>query len=180
MKAIETRYAGCRFRSRLEARWAVFFDALNIEWQYEPQGYQLQSGRQYLPDFFLPGGWSRSQAGLYLEIKGAVPEGAELERVGEFSEIPIGDDRLGLAETRIAIGDIPRSYSDLWLWEVEREKVYAPSPSTGKVELRMGAGWQLILAEDWLCLFGRHEAHLVARALEAARSARFEHGERGR
>lgn len=26
--ALETRYAGCRFRSRIEARWAVFFAAL--------------------------------------------------------------------------------------------------------------------------------------------------------
>jgi hypothetical protein len=31
MKAIETRYAGCLFRSRLEARWAVLFDHLGIE-----------------------------------------------------------------------------------------------------------------------------------------------------
>lgn len=30
IKAIETSYAGCRFRSRLEARWAVFFDTLGI------------------------------------------------------------------------------------------------------------------------------------------------------
>ena len=32
MKAIETEYNGYRFRSRLEARWAVFFDALGIEY----------------------------------------------------------------------------------------------------------------------------------------------------
>ena len=29
--AIETEYCGYRFRSRLEARWAVFLDALGIE-----------------------------------------------------------------------------------------------------------------------------------------------------
>ena len=39
--AIETLYAGCRFRSRLEARWAVAFNALGIEWMYEPQGYEI-------------------------------------------------------------------------------------------------------------------------------------------
>jgi hypothetical protein len=50
---IETRYAGCRFRSRLEARWAVFFDKLGVEWQYEPQGYVV-NGKPYLPDFLLP------------------------------------------------------------------------------------------------------------------------------
>ena len=52
IKAIETRYAGCRFRSRLEARWAVFFDHLGIRWEYEPQGFELPSG-PYLPDFLL-------------------------------------------------------------------------------------------------------------------------------
>lgn len=50
IRPIETRYAGCRFRSRLEARWAVFFDALEWPWTFEPQGYELPSGR-YLPDF---------------------------------------------------------------------------------------------------------------------------------
>lgn len=52
-KAIETHYAGYRMRSRLEARWARFFDAMNFLWDYEPEGYELPSGR-YLPDFWLP------------------------------------------------------------------------------------------------------------------------------
>lgn len=52
---IETHYAGCRFRSRLEARWAVFFNTVGIRWEYEPQGYTLGEGkRRYLPDFWLP------------------------------------------------------------------------------------------------------------------------------
>jgi hypothetical protein len=40
INAIETHYKGYRFRSRLEARWAVFFDALGYEWQYEPEGFE--------------------------------------------------------------------------------------------------------------------------------------------
>jgi hypothetical protein len=51
-KPLETAYAGCRFRSRLEARWAVFFDALGLRWEYEPDAYALPSGN-YLPDFRL-------------------------------------------------------------------------------------------------------------------------------
>ena len=35
--ALPTKYAGIQFRSRLEARWAVFFDALKIKWEYEPE-----------------------------------------------------------------------------------------------------------------------------------------------
>jgi len=51
MKAIETKYKGYRFRSRLEARWAVFFDALGISWEYETEGFELSTGEYYLPDF---------------------------------------------------------------------------------------------------------------------------------
>jgi len=66
--AIETSYAGCRFRSRLEARWAVFFDALGLTWQYEPQGFELPSGELYLPDFRLP------DHDLWVEVKGVEQE----------------------------------------------------------------------------------------------------------
>jgi len=52
IKAIETRYKSYRFRSRLEARWAVFFDALGLTWDYEPEGFETDAG-WYLPDFFL-------------------------------------------------------------------------------------------------------------------------------
>lgn len=62
IKAIETEYNGYKFRSRLEARWAVFFDAAGIEYQYEPEGFELSIGK-YLPDFYLP------QFDLYVEIK---------------------------------------------------------------------------------------------------------------
>jgi len=62
-RALQTRYAGYRFRSRLEARWAVFFDAMKIPWLYESQGYYI-AGRSYLPDFFLP------DCGTWVEVKG--------------------------------------------------------------------------------------------------------------
>lgn len=35
-KAIETKYGGVVFRSRLEARWAAFFDIIGWRWDYEP------------------------------------------------------------------------------------------------------------------------------------------------
>lgn len=63
IKAIETMYNGYRFRSRLEARWAVFFDTLKVRWQYEPEGFQLPSGNRYLPDFYL------TDLDLWIEIK---------------------------------------------------------------------------------------------------------------
>lgn len=40
---IETIYKGYRFRSRLEARWAVFMDACGADWEYEPEGISAVS-----------------------------------------------------------------------------------------------------------------------------------------
>ncbi len=54
IQAIETRYHGYRFRSRLEARWACFFDALGVRYDYEREGYNLGKAGLYLPDFWLP------------------------------------------------------------------------------------------------------------------------------
>ncbi|GIF13981.1 hypothetical protein [Actinoplanes teichomyceticus] len=64
IEPIEMRYAGCRFRSRLEARWAVFFDHFNIRWEYEPQGFTFSTGTRYLPDFWLPA------QEVWVEVKG--------------------------------------------------------------------------------------------------------------
>ena len=36
IKAHPTKYNGVQFRSRLEARWAAFFDLAGWEWEYEP------------------------------------------------------------------------------------------------------------------------------------------------
>jgi hypothetical protein len=66
MKAIETIYNNYRFRSRLEARHAVFFDALSIKYEYELEGFDLE-GKWYLPDFWLP------QQGCWFEVKGQFP-----------------------------------------------------------------------------------------------------------
>lgn len=55
LKIKDTYYKGYRFRSRLEARWAVFFDACGVDWEYEPEGYDLGNGMSYLPDFKLHG-----------------------------------------------------------------------------------------------------------------------------
>jgi len=54
LKAIDTKYKGYKFRSRLEARWAVYFDAIGLEWEYEKEGFEFDDGTRYLPDFWLP------------------------------------------------------------------------------------------------------------------------------
>lgn len=51
---IETFYNGYHFRSRLEARWAVFFEAVGLPYEYEKEGFAMEDGTKYLPDFWLP------------------------------------------------------------------------------------------------------------------------------
>lgn len=71
IKAIETTYKGYRFRSRLEARWAVFFETLNFKWEYEPEGFDLGSGVKYLPDFRI----RNAIATMWYEVKPtSIPE----------------------------------------------------------------------------------------------------------
>ena len=64
IKAMETLYKGFRFRSRLEARWAMFFELAGVTWEFEPQP-MLVNGGPYLPDFFVKDG----HRSFYHEVK---------------------------------------------------------------------------------------------------------------
>lgn len=92
MKAIETQYRGYRFRSRLEARWAVFFDALGVKWEYEPDGFELGAGVRYLPDFKVyPPAGNRFKT-LWVEVKPVAPNGVERDkarRLAAASRVPV-------------------------------------------------------------------------------------------
>ena len=65
IKALPTVFAGCQFRSALEARWAVFFQTQGVTWNYEPETFRLAAG-PYIPDFHLS--WS-SGSTVWAEVK---------------------------------------------------------------------------------------------------------------
>lgn len=79
--SIDTKYKGYNFRSRLEARWAVYFDSIGLKWDYEVEGFMLSNNKYYLPDFYIPNFG-------YIEIKplGLVTE-EEIEKCISLSEI---------------------------------------------------------------------------------------------
>lgn len=79
IKPIETRAYGHRFRSRLEARWAVAFTEARIAWQYEIEGFDLPSG-PYLPDFWLP------QVSMWAEVKGSGFSLSELHKAHDLAK----------------------------------------------------------------------------------------------
>ena len=105
IKAINTFYNGYHFRSRLEARWAVFFDALGVKYEYEPEGYVLPNGECYLPDFVIDGldtchGFVPR---LFVEVKnGECLSNKEAEKIiqfhndGENQILVVGDIREAL------------------------------------------------------------------------------------
>lgn len=186
IQAIETHYAGCRFRSRTEARWAVFFDSLGVAWEYEPQGYELPSG-PYLPDFWLPTVEAEKAAGgTYFEVK--APDAADDPRWEE----------LAAATMRPLIVAFGLQWTDQGMSWASR-----PGDRGGEMEIYFaGGGWDNgrffiscptcrrvgITFSGWLDRLSGHEQagrgsgtddpRIIA-AEEAARSARFEHGERG-
>ncbi len=109
IKAIETKYKGYKFRSRLEARWAVFFDALGIKWEYEKEGFDLEEAGWYLPDFWLP------DKQVWVEVKPRAPSESEGEKM-----------RLLVAGTEcyggIFLTNIPESINDLRIERKAYEK----------------------------------------------------------
>lgn len=121
IKPIETKWNGYVFRSRLEARWAIFFDALGVEWEYEPEGFELPSGRRYLPDFRVKcwgdrGCYDGSEMyDLYIEVKGMMTQ-YDAERIKEFS----GEDN----ENKVlVVGNIPPFHCE---FDSDGTKAYEP------------------------------------------------------
>lgn len=73
MNAIPTHYNGINFRSRLEAKWARFFDLLGWPYEYEPIDL---SG--YIPDFVL-----KFDTPIAVEIKPAFTRSELQESAGK-------------------------------------------------------------------------------------------------
>jgi len=172
---IPTVYKGYSFRSRLEARWAVFLDVLGIKWVYEDDGFTLPDGKWYLPDFWLP----TFNGGMFLEVK---PEGGfgkeELLKCGLLCELTHKDVWLGegVPELRVycfftfgcAGSGCPKDVAYL--------SAGIPSYDAAEGENRMYVepGFYGEIPKDML-----YGADLLIDAVGAARGAKFEHGRRG-
>lgn len=177
IKPIETHYAGCRFRSRLEARWAVFFDTLGVAWEYERQGLEV-NGKSYLPDFWLPneqmhievkGDASTLNPNLLLELAEGSPDRFRLLVLG-----PVPEPSSPHLHTLVTNGwylRMPAHFASVFL--IHRNGLLKP------VQVHFGTlepAWPIVEGEPFWPMPPYAE---VQAAYTAARSARFEHGERG-
>lgn len=102
IKAIQTEYNGYKFRSRLEARWAVFFDAAGIKYEYEPEGFENE-GIKWLPDFYLP------ETNTYVEIK------PDRDNADEELEKPFHFVFKGIIHRLLILPNIPKE-TDTPIW----------------------------------------------------------------
>lgn len=147
LKAIETRYKGYRFRSRLEARWAVFFSALGVAWVYEAEGYDLGIAGWYLPDFVI-------RKELWAEIK---PETPSLEELSKAKALAAESNGVVI----VAVG----TPGEEKIYLLSKEDSLGPDTTNG-----YPVWCDLFHSHYRMCSAMRN-------AYAAARSARFEHGE---
>lgn len=162
MQAIETRYQGYRFRSRLEARWAVYFDVLGIEWEYEPEGFVLDDGTLYLPDFYIKD-WN-----CYAEVKPQQFTEKEFEKCVQLKKHCLLLDTSSPLVFHGYFASYGGGGCDGYYGAYKNIDDY------GRVLLAQSAHKGRL----W-CLYGEHpEDYWLDTAPEiAAKSARFEHGE---
>lgn len=153
MRSLDTSYDGHLFRSRLEARWAVFFNTLGVVYSYEHDGYDLGDGVNYLPDFWLP------ELDLWIEVKGKKPLPRERDKAQRLA-VQSGQD------VAIVWGPIP---SPLKPCRDDTVDVYEARSGLLMKGLRMG------LDDDGRLTFVRQNVGWLklADALAAARRARF-------
>lgn len=152
IRPIETTYRGRRFRSRLEARWAVFFDALELSWEYEPQGFHLSDGSLYLPDFLIAGG-------VWAEVKPAHAADSEFDKARLFEKDMSASDP---SCTVLLLSGLPHTGLLSRVSLVHNSLKFSPVYYGG---LETGC---------WT----EHDI-LLQKAVDAALGARFEHGESG-
>jgi len=196
IKAIETQYKGYRFRSRLEARWAVFFDACGVKWEYEPEGYDLGDGLLYLPDFLLHGvtvnhAFHRNNCDIYVEVKGQMND-EDAEKIKRFYEAGYEDEsQWGVSKTAVlVVGNIPEGdnmQQILWNLQEEAYNDHRDWPNYYNFETVDGdyfAAYPGAGLYGKFELFGDDSTYLddmnkqaTERAFRMARQARFEHGE---
>ena len=183
VKPIETRYKGYRFRSRLEARWAVYFDDLAVKYEYELEGFTLPSGAAYLPDFYLP------DLRVHVEIKPSEKMVyRDLKKIIEFALQ--GDHPLLLivgTPTQESMFLIDRRH-DPTIEEIEANQEEPDEEEIVSIAFESLRDWCSVqfgvtpFSRDWVLVYKSlppNVDHSLQQALLKGKQARFEFGESG-
>lgn len=184
LKPIETRYNGYRFRSRLEARWAVFFDTAGIPYEYEKEGFQTEAG-WYLPDFWLP------QQKCWVEIKGGPLPKEDEHRIIDFvrhSEHPLFVFTGSIRDNALASYDRSEGEMSAEMYGARWEGWDTPyrwcrCTFCDELTIQYSGLYGFRHCDPNSRTLGREDTAsdpMLVAAYDAAQAARFEHGEKGR
>lgn len=170
-------YGGNLFRSHTEARWAMFFDHLDIKWEYEAQGF-ADDDEAYLPDFAV---WPAFGL-LWVEVKGAW--NADLRGVAKWRRWAPSRPR----PSRTVLLSGPPSLEGEWVviggdedagspvrgpWEDDTQQ-WRPCPAGHHFDLAFPGLFRARFAEDGCSDdFGGNGEERLRKAVEAANSHRF-------
>lgn len=98
-------YSGMIFRSHLEAKWALIFDILGWDTDYEPGTYRITPTMAYVPDFYV------HPLKMWAEVKG--PPFLSRESIAKICASVAGNNRLPIrsepftkSEGILVLGDI--------------------------------------------------------------------------
>jgi hypothetical protein len=152
IRAVDTIYNGHFFRSRLEARWAVFFNALGLAWEYEAETFDVD-GVWYLPDFKLQ---RRGDSVLWIEVK---PE--HIEDDAKFSAFA-----RAVSDKALLVSGTPHHYVDHWGADYLQDYLQLEFAVGGLLKNNPRARESKARVE-------------IERAAQVALRARFEHGAHG-
>lgn len=189
IKPIQTYYDGHLFRSRLEARWAVVFNALHVPYEYEPEGFDLGDRLYYLPDFRVKcygcrGYFKGKPFDLYIEVKGKMTE-QDAEKINRFSPKYMMDPTCP-GYPLLIVDKIPEEGCATY-WELgDRDIGFDQYPFNYKtIDGDYFGAYPAATRDGKFYLFGADGSYIndddaarMERAYRIARCARFEHGER--
>jgi hypothetical protein len=175
---IPTSYAGILFRSKTEARYAKFFDGLDVKWTWEPQP-TVTNGQGYSPDFMI----FPALGPVWVEVKGygedpyskdvmkfrrfAAERPGPISRCALFTGWP--DERGNI----LVIGGDGSEDPVKGHWEDDTQE-WRPCPSGHHFDLIWPGQFRGLVVEDGCAPSpGNPGEDRITRAVLAARNARF-------
>ena len=177
MQALKTFYNHNKYRSRLEAKWAVYFDQMGVKFEYEPAGFNI-GHKCYLPDFYLP------ELDTYIEVK---PESGDRDQVFNdmVAMIEIGASSIGKC---LAVFGDPLNHKLMAAGRIDDGEKWSDDFSewcaicfykeSGKTSI--GATFNLTGAEKVSSKLSKKPRSIIENYKQKiyARFAQFEHGEK--
>ena len=149
------------FDSKLEARWAVFFESIGLPWDYKPELFDLGAAGLYEPSFRVEypfGGF------VYFHV---VPDLAYLsrEQKKKVAAFPVSPGPLIILDGPPALRRYVRVLKGEFIWGYFEADIKAPEPPFSSAEAKNMIGGHLLLAKPGQTGRVREDKEIETRAV---------------